>query len=228
MTIPTPTALWKMNNNYTDTMGSYSFTSGNAAYSTDRINGSNSFSLNGTNQYVTRTGSPWTSTSTSLTVAFWAKPTGYGWAGCGINMGGGGTVTGNTVRFGLDNGRALAITRVGFVSFRWSGVLGITNAWNFYCIVYKGTWDTSTPANTAHCFKNKTKYTNTNVTGSGAPSPHNSISIGRVYIDWSTALNYSGSGLMDDIYVYASQLTDAQVIDLYNFTAPKYLSTSYA
>lgn len=233
MAIPTPTILYKFDNNANDSgSGSYPLTVSGATYDTRRIvdGSSRSLYIDGTNDYAYRGSSPWKSLSTSLTVAFWAYPTAYGWAGCGVNFGGNGTVSANTVRFGIDNGGVLAINQIGFVSYRWSGVgAGAGWRWDFYCIVYKGTWDKVTPANTAHCFKNRTKYTNTTCDGSGTnPSPHNSLSIGRVYIDWAANWYYSGGGYMDNVYIWNSALTDAQVYALYDYTAPKFALQSYA
>lgn len=234
MAFPTPVINWRFNNSATN-FGSggstYNLTLSGAAYSNRSMNGGRSLYIDGTDDYAYVNASPFTSTSTPLTVAFWAFPTGYGWAGCALNFGGNSSTSQKACRFGLDNGGAVTLNVPGYCSFRYPGfVAGTGWSWQFYCIVYKGTWDVTTPANTTYCFKNKTKSSTTTVEGTTNPNPiGNSISIGRQYLDWSSPYwYYSGSGYMDDVYVFNSQLTDAQVYDLYNYTAPKFDMQGYA
>ncbi len=233
MAFPTPVINWRFNNsatNYGSGGSTYNLTLSGATYSNRSINGGRSLYIDGTNDYAYVNASPFTSTSTSLTVAFWALPISYGWAGMCVNFGGNSSTSQKACRIGIDNNTAMNLSVPGYCNFTFSGMTATTNKWNFYCFVYKGTWNTSTPANTVHCFKNKTKSTSTQVEGTMSPNPiGNSISIGRQYIDWSAPYwYYSGSGYMDDVYVFNSQLTDAQVYDLYNYTAPKFDMHGYA
>jgi hypothetical protein len=233
MAIPTPVINWRFNDsaaNYGSGGSTYNLTLSGAAYSPNRIEGSKSMYVDGSNDYAYVNASPFTSTGTSITTAFWAYPTGYGWAGMCVNFGGNSSTSQHAVRMGIDNNGAINLSVPGYCNFTYSGFVATTNAWNFYVIVYKGTWDVSTPANTTHAWVNKTKSSTTVVSGTTNPNPiGNSICIGRQYIDWSSPYwYYSGSGYMDEVYIFNSALSDDNVRELYDFTAPKFDMNGYA
>ena len=240
MAYPAPSIRWTMDNTGVNAAnpGTYDLTlSGGSdiSYATDRIVGSRSLFMDPTDDttgdYAATVTSPWTAKAATMTVAFWAKPTGYGWAGCGVSFGGNATNK-QAIKFGSDNYGNLSAICNGYSWMKLSGLTLIGFAWNFYCLVYHGAWDVEHPENCLHGFRNRTKST-TFSEASGATDPfplNNSIAIGRTYLDWASPYwYYNGSGYMDNVMVWAgTQLTDVQVMSVYDATAPKYGLQPYA
>lgn len=232
MSIPTPWAHYNMNNNTLDTQGhmnlNHSWTSfsrfshcgGGSIYCPGPDHGNEGSTLY---TFV----NPWMSISTNITVVYWCYPINFGWASAGLMFGG---MSGNSQemrKLGLDNSGQVSFSIPGYCTFACNGINATLNEWQMIAVVYKGNYNTTTPYNTCHGFRNKTKSTSTTFTGSTTSSFSYSFCIGLCYTSWNLGYNYNAFYL-DETFIFTSQLTDQQIRDIYDFTAPKYGIQGYA
>jgi len=223
--VSTLQASWLFNGGLTDASGNnHNLTgTGTPTYSTDKKEGSNSLSLNGTSQYVdmTSTGGAFPSDSyTSRTVGLWIKPTAATVSGTNrivFNLGG----SDNGIGLRFNSGSLIAgiasssLRSTITVSSIATNANWVNGGWNYVALVYN--------TNTLQLYVNGVLKGSTTILLSSIGTSTVSSRIGASGSSNAFASSTSSTffaGQIDDVEIIAEPLTAANIVSLMNQSYP--------
>ncbi len=205
-------ANWRFDNNYSDASGNNKTitASGTSFNSNDKKQGSHAVNFNGSNQHIDMSSSSndyLRGAYTDKTVAFWMKSTNNTGNRIIIDIGG----SDNGLSLRLDANRLYA--GVASNSVRRNFFVNYTStAWNHVALVYSG--------NTLRLYLNGVLAgSNTDLGFTSVRATSNASRIG--YVNGSNAFNTGTgryAGLLDDLNIFSSALTEEQISNLINGT----------